>query len=202
MGCQVVKGRRRSSAEASHTAAGPRIGAWVLGGVNGHKWIALLLVISGAVMLSSRFQCEEANVDCTVPSPVYEVLQSAVWSPVRAERPVAVPSRRLAAAENVATVINKVKVVTAGTASATVVAAVCHMMAGGRIGDIGARGGRQPPPAWSPDRESTYPFRYWVQDLLAWSILATEMDSAQQAASIGLQVGGAARELTRHLNYE
>ena len=66
----------------------------------------------------------------------------------------------------------------------------------------GASGGRVPPPAWSPERETTYPFRHWVQDLLAWSILATDMDSAQQCAAIILQFGGAARELTRSMNYQ
>ena len=72
-------------------------------------------------------------------------------------------------------------------------------------GPPGGRGGfgnnRQPPP-WSPERETTYPFRHWVQYLLAWSILATDMDSAQQCAAIILQLGGAARELTRSMSYD
>ena len=80
---------------------------------------------------------------------------------------------------------------------------IISMMMPGGGGDDRPRGGsRQPPPGWSPDREATYPFRHWVQDLLAWSILATEMDPAQQCAAIILQLGGSARELTRSLNYQ
>ena len=88
---------------------------------------------------------------------------------------------------------------------ATVVglAIVCSMFNPGGSGSGGGSGsrGRQQPPAWRPENETTYPFRHWVQDLLAWSILATDMDSAQQCAAIILQLGGAARELTRNLSF-
>ena len=41
-----------------------------------------------------------------------------------------------------------------------------------------------------------------MQDLLTWSIVATDMDSGQQAAAIIMQLGGAARELVRDLSYQ
>ena len=66
---------------------------------------------------------------------------------------------------------------------------------------VGGRG-RRDPPAWAPERESQYPFRYWSQDLIAWSILNTDLDPSQQTAAIILQLGGAARELARNLTYQ
>ena len=68
-------------------------------------------------------------------------------------------------------------------------------------GHGGGRGRRSDPPAWAPEREATYPFRDWAQDLLAWSIIATDLDAAQQTASIILQLGGEARNMARHLSY-
>ena len=58
------------------------------------------------------------------------------------------------------------------------------------------------PPSWSPEREANYSFRNWTQDLMAWSILATDMDGAQQTAALILQLVGAARDLARNLNYQ
>ena len=78
---------------------------------------------------------------------------------------------------------------------------VCLMMPGGGGGGH-SRGGRREPPGWAPERESSYPFRHWSQDLIAWSILNTEMDPAQQTAAIILQLGGAARELARGMSYD
>ena len=61
-------------------------------------------------------------------------------------------------------------------------------------------GGRVPPPAWhSENGPSTY--EVWVQDLLNWSILASEMDAAQQCAAIIEQLGGEARNLARNLSF-
>ena len=42
---------------------------------------------------------------------------------------------------------------------------------------------------------------YWVQILLAWSTLATDMDSAQQYAASIRHLCGAAWELARSMNY-
>ena len=70
---------------------------------------------------------------------------------------------------------------------------------------FGARGGgrqARDPPGRSPERESSYPFRYWTQDLLARSILATDMEPAQQTSAIILQLGGAAREMVRNMSYQ
>ena len=85
---------------------------------------------------------------------------------------------------------------------------LANMMPAGAAGGAGPAGGRggfgnnRQPPGWSPERESTFPFRHWGQDLRAWSILATDMDSAQQCAAIILQLGGAAREFTRSMSYD
>ena len=40
-----------------------------------------------------------------------------------------------------------------------------------------------------------------MQDLLAWTILATDLDPGQQCAAIILQLGGAARELCRNMSF-
>ena len=70
-------------------------------------------------------------------------------------------------------------------------------------GNAGGGGGRnRQPPSWSPEKESQYPFRHWMQDLLTWSILATDLDASQQAAAIIMQLGGAARDLVRNLSYQ
>ena len=61
---------------------------------------------------------------------------------------------------------------------------------------------RRDPPAWSPERESSYPFRFWTQDLLAWAILATDIGPAQQTAATILQLCGSARDLARNLTYQ
>ena len=58
------------------------------------------------------------------------------------------------------------------------------------------------PPSWSPEWESRYSFRDWTSSLLAWSILATDMDVPQQAAAIITQLQGSARDLVRNLSYE
>ena len=74
--------------------------------------------------------------------------------------------------------------------------------AGGGVGPARSSNPTRTPPAWSPERESSYPFQTWAQDLLAWSILVTDMDAAQQTAAIILQLGGAARELARSTSYQ
>ena len=82
------------------------------------------------------------------------------------------------------------------------VSVLIFMQAPGGANNNGGGGSRRQPPSWSPEREAQYPFRYWAQDLLAWSILSTDMDAAQQTAAIVLQLGGAARDLARHLSYQ
>ena len=62
------------------------------------------------------------------------------------------------------------------------------------------RASNRDPPYWSPDMESRYPFRYWMQDLLAWSMLASDMEPHQQAAAILLRLGGPARDLLRNMS--
>ena len=79
--------------------------------------------------------------------------------------------------------------------------ALCHMQAPAPAAAFGRQNNSRNPPPWTPERESTYPFQTWVQDVLSWSILATDMDAAQQTAAIILQLGGAARELARSMSY-
>ena len=77
------------------------------------------------------------------------------------------------------------------------------MMAPGHTGG-GAGPGRlgRDPPSWNPDRESSYSFEHWSQDILSWCILHNEMDTARQTAAIILQLQGPARDLVRNLTYE
>eukprot|EP00959_Pyramimonas_sp_CCMP1952_P265735 5555827-Pyramimonas_sp.AAC.1 len=42
---------------------------------------------------------------------------------------------------------------------------------------------------------------HWVQDLLAWSVLVTDVDNAQQCAAVIFNLGGAARELARAVSF-
>ena len=84
---------------------------------------------------------------------------------------------------------------------------VCHMMAGqGRnVGPQGhdaiGSGNLRQPPAWSPQMESTYPFRHYSRDLLLWS-LATDLQPHQQASAVILRLGGQAREIAREITPE
>ena len=77
---------------------------------------------------------------------------------------------------------------------------VAHMFPGAPGGS--RRGGRSDPPPWNPDNEATYPFRHWMQDLLAWTIVASDLDASQQCAAIILQLGGPARDLVRHMSFQ
>ena len=90
----------------------------------------------------------------------------------------------------------------AGLAGLAAASTLLLMFPSGNGGGGGHAGRGRTPPAWSPEREATYPFRHWMQDLLAWSVLSTDMDPAQQAAAIVLQLGGTARDLARNLSYE
>ena len=74
-----------------------------------------------------------------------------------------------------------------------------QMVPGGGRG--GGGGGRRDPPSYDPREEATYPFRYWMQDLLAWTILATDLDAPQQSAAIILQLKGPARDLCRNMSF-
>ena len=62
-------------------------------------------------------------------------------------------------------------------------AVLTHMFGpgGGAAGGGGGGGGRrnQPPPGWNPEHAARYSFRDWMQDLLIWSIIATDLDPPQ-----------------------
>ena len=80
-------------------------------------------------------------------------------------------------------------------------AALLLMIPGGPAANR-ARLARVPdPPAWGPERESRYPFRHWIQDLLVWGILAVDMDPGQQTAAIIHRLEGEARNVTREMSY-
>ena len=87
--------------------------------------------------------------------------------------------------------------------AAAAVFAIVYMVPG-QGGKGGGRGGgsRRDPPYWAPERESSYPYRHYMQDLIAWSILNTDLDPSQQTAAIVLQLGGAARELARNMTFD
>ena len=64
----------------------------------------------------------------------------------------------------------------------------------------GAGGFRRRPPAWSAENASNYSFQTWMQDLLAWSLVSTDLDEPQQAGAIVLKLSGEARNLERNLS--
>ena len=64
-------------------------------------------------------------------------------------------------------------------------------------------GGIRDPPVWGPEMADRYPFEYWVEDLLAWSILVNDqLDPSQQASAIMLKLSGSARDFCRELSYQ
>ena len=54
------------------------------------------------------------------------------------------------------------------------------------------------PPSWDPSWQSSYPFVEWKQDVETWA-MATDLNANQQAPSVVLQLGGAARLLAREI---
>ena len=47
--------------------------------------------------------------------------------------------------------------------------------------------------------ESVYPFRYWVLDVVMWS-LATDLEEARRAPAVVLRLSGTARAMARELD--
>ena len=89
-------------------------------------------------------------------------------------------------------------------AAAGTCASITMMAPGGTHGTNNSGNHRRThrdPPGWNPERESSYSFRSWNQDLLCWCILANDMDEAQQAAAIVQQLQGSARELARNMTF-
>ena len=61
------------------------------------------------------------------------------------------------------------------------------------------------PPAWGPEMSQhggahSYSFRDWMQDLVVWGILASELDSGQQCAAVINKLQGGARVIARGLS--
>ena len=55
------------------------------------------------------------------------------------------------------------------------------------------------PPAWDPAMAATYPFRDWTRDVMHWSVLNGQMNSAQKAAAIAMRLKGSAKRLVRQI---
>ena len=66
----------------------------------------------------------------------------------------------------------------------------------------GAGGFRRRPPAWSAENANHYSYQTWMQDLLAWSLVSTDLDESQQAGAIVLELSGEARSLVRNLSMQ
>ena len=98
--------------------------------------------------------------------------------------------------------IHTLQAVAAGLAAVLSLGLMVPAWPGGGGKSGGGRGRNTMPPAWNPDWEARYSFRNWTSDLLVWSILATDLEPAQQNAAIITQLGGAARDLVRSLTYE
>ena len=54
------------------------------------------------------------------------------------------------------------------------------------------------PNAWGPEMEPQYAFRSWSRDILLWSI-ASDLEPSRKAASVMLQLRGAAKEVARQI---
>ena len=56
------------------------------------------------------------------------------------------------------------------------------------------------PPAWTPDNDNRYPFRFWLSDVTMWAAAAArEVFPEQQGPAVALRLGGAARHLAREI---
>ena len=60
------------------------------------------------------------------------------------------------------------------------------------------RGNIRQPPGWSPTVQSSYPFRSWLFDVMAWSVY-TDLRDDQKGMAVELVLGGTARDLIREL---
>ena len=55
------------------------------------------------------------------------------------------------------------------------------------------------PPAWSPELNDEYPFRFWIQDIVTWCLMSS-LREEQRGPAIELALGGAARNLVREMD--
>ena len=60
------------------------------------------------------------------------------------------------------------------------------------------RGSIRQPPGWSPQVQSSYPFRSWMHDVLAWSFY-TDLHDTQKGPATELVLGGTANDYIRAL---
>ena len=73
--------------------------------------------------------------------------------------------------------------VLATVASGAACCALPNLMQPGGGGGGGGGGSWRRPPAWGPEMESRYPFRFWSRDLLNWAILNNDIEPSRQAAA-------------------
>ena len=66
-------------------------------------------------------------------------------------------------------------------------------------GGGGSGGSWRRPPAWGPEMESRYPFRFWSRDLLNWAILNNDLTPPRQAAAVLGELRGGAQEFAREI---
>ncbi|CAK0849928.1 unnamed protein product [Prorocentrum cordatum] len=53
------------------------------------------------------------------------------------------------------------------------------------------------PPAWSPEQDNAYPFRFWLTDVTTWAAAAArDVKPEQPGPAVALRLGGAAHSLT------
>ncbi len=55
------------------------------------------------------------------------------------------------------------------------------------------------PPMWSPERDKSYPFRLYVQDLRIWE-RSTDVPQERRGPCAALRLGGVAKQLARELD--
>lgn len=76
----------------------------------------------------------------------------------------------------------------------------CHMMRQQELNDLNLQqaNGRVPP-AWGPEHERSYSFRYYEADTMLWC-LASDMDEARKGPALALRLTGAAKMIIRELD--
>ena len=160
--------------ESAHGADTPRIA-----GLN--RTLAMLLVITTTMLVVlevappstaherklSRIEMLEPKGLPTAPKQTMEVtsLQEAAGMDEGSEgRPV---FTRATEENSLLWRLVKAKGTVAFLMTATIVTALWLMQAPAGNPGQGNGGRARTPPAWSPEREASYPFRHWAQDLLA-----------------------------------
>ena len=96
--------------------------------------------------------------------------------------------------------------VAAGFATTMLFMLVCHMHHGGGhhrqhdINDLHLQtASGKIPPSWSPERDRSYSFRQFQQDILLWAA-ATDVQADRQGPAVALRLAGSAKVLAREMD--